>query len=137
MGSGTAAVSVQIRLLYGKLVKIILLYLRNPFPSRPAKSRPHIVGRIPFGIISKLDYLEDLGIDAVWLSPVCKSPQDDNGYDQKPPSYRWADSLPYRHARHSNHDKDSACSFLAEQGDIPKGRSGYRRRNVGSHNGTC
>ena len=33
------------------------------------------------GIISKLDYLENLGIDAVWLSPVCKSPQDDNGYD--------------------------------------------------------
>ncbi len=33
------------------------------------------------GIISKLDYLETLGIDAVWLSPVCKSPQDDNGYD--------------------------------------------------------
>lgn len=33
------------------------------------------------GIISKLDYLEHLGIDAVWLSPVCRSPQDDNGYD--------------------------------------------------------
>ena len=33
------------------------------------------------GIITKLDYLEELGIDAVWLSPVCKSPQDDNGYD--------------------------------------------------------
>ncbi len=33
------------------------------------------------GIISKLDYLENLGIDAVWLSPVCRSPQDDNGYD--------------------------------------------------------
>nr|WP_302020259.1 alpha-glucosidase [uncultured Acetatifactor sp.] len=33
------------------------------------------------GIISKLDYLETLGIDAVWLSPVCRSPQDDNGYD--------------------------------------------------------
>ena len=33
------------------------------------------------GIISKLDYLENLGIDAVWLSPVCKSPQDDNGYE--------------------------------------------------------
>ena len=28
------------------------------------------------GIIEKLDYLEELGIDAVWLSPVCKSPQD-------------------------------------------------------------
>lgn len=33
------------------------------------------------GIIAKLDYLEELGIDAVWLSPVCRSPQDDNGYD--------------------------------------------------------
>ena len=33
------------------------------------------------GIIAKLDYLETLGIDAIWLSPVCKSPQDDNGYD--------------------------------------------------------
>ena len=33
------------------------------------------------GIIAKLGYLETLGIDAVWLSPVCKSPQDDNGYD--------------------------------------------------------
>ena len=33
------------------------------------------------GIIEKLDYLRELGIDAIWLSPVCKSPQDDNGYD--------------------------------------------------------
>ena len=33
------------------------------------------------GIIGKLDYLEKLGIDAIWLSPVCRSPQDDNGYD--------------------------------------------------------
>ena len=33
------------------------------------------------GIISRLDYLQDLGINAIWLSPVCKSPQDDNGYD--------------------------------------------------------
>lgn len=33
------------------------------------------------GIISKLDYLKDLGINAVWLSPVYKSPNDDNGYD--------------------------------------------------------
>ena len=33
------------------------------------------------GIIGRLDYLENLGIDAIWLSPVCKSPQDDNGYD--------------------------------------------------------
>lgn len=33
------------------------------------------------GIIKRLDYLEDLGVDAIWLSPVYKSPQDDNGYD--------------------------------------------------------
>lgn len=33
------------------------------------------------GIISKLDYLSDLGIDVIWLSPVYKSPMDDNGYD--------------------------------------------------------
>ncbi|MEQ8153821.1 MAG: alpha-glucosidase [Clostridiaceae bacterium] len=33
------------------------------------------------GIISKLDYLKELGINVVWLSPVYKSPNDDNGYD--------------------------------------------------------
>ena len=33
------------------------------------------------GIISKLDYLKELGIDVIWLSPVYKSPNDDNGYD--------------------------------------------------------
>ena len=37
-------------------------------------------GDIP-GIISKLDKLQALGVDAVWLSPVYKSPQVDNGYD--------------------------------------------------------
>ena len=33
------------------------------------------------GIIEKLDYLHTLGIRAIWLSPVYKSPNDDNGYD--------------------------------------------------------
>ena len=33
------------------------------------------------GIIEKLDYLQTLGIGAIWLSPVYKSPNDDNGYD--------------------------------------------------------
>ena len=33
------------------------------------------------GIISKLDYLKELGIDVIWLSPVYRSPNDDNGYD--------------------------------------------------------
>ncbi|SFA51580.1 oligo-1,6-glucosidase [Parageobacillus thermantarcticus] len=38
------------------------------------------IGDIP-GIIAKLDYLKELGVDVVWLSPVYKSPNDDNGYD--------------------------------------------------------
>ena len=33
------------------------------------------------GIIEKLDYLKDLGVDAIWLSPIYDSPNDDNGYD--------------------------------------------------------
>ena len=33
------------------------------------------------GITSRLDYLKYLGIDVIWLSPVYKSPNDDNGYD--------------------------------------------------------
>ncbi|EGW34728.1 alpha-glucosidase maltase [Spathaspora passalidarum NRRL Y-27907] len=38
------------------------------------------VGDIP-GIISTLDYLKDLGVDIIWLSPMYDSPQDDMGYD--------------------------------------------------------
>ncbi len=33
------------------------------------------------GVLNRLDYLADLGVDVVWLSPVCRSPMDDNGYD--------------------------------------------------------
>ena len=33
------------------------------------------------GILGRLDYLRNLGVDVVWLSPVYRSPQDDNGYD--------------------------------------------------------
>lgn len=38
------------------------------------------IGDIP-GIISRLDHLQELGVGAVWLSPVYPSPNDDNGYD--------------------------------------------------------
>ena len=38
------------------------------------------IGDLP-GIISHLDYLQKLGIDAIWLSPIYKSPGIDNGYD--------------------------------------------------------
>ncbi|SER24777.1 alpha-glucosidase [Gracilibacillus ureilyticus] len=33
------------------------------------------------GVISKLDYLKELGIDVIWICPVYPSPNDDNGYD--------------------------------------------------------
>lgn len=38
------------------------------------------IGDIP-GITEKLDYLKELGVDVIWLSPVYESPNDDNGYD--------------------------------------------------------
>ena len=38
------------------------------------------IGDIP-GIISKLDYLQDLGVDIIWLSPCYPSPLADEGYD--------------------------------------------------------
>jgi oligo-1,6-glucosidase len=33
------------------------------------------------GILSRLDYLQRLGVDVLWLSPIYRSPNDDNGYD--------------------------------------------------------
>ncbi len=50
------------------------------YPRSFADSNQDGIGDLQ-GIISRLDYLEHLGIDAIWLSPVCRSPQDDNGYD--------------------------------------------------------
>ncbi|WP_405048796.1 alpha-amylase family glycosyl hydrolase [Rhizobium sp. NLR22b] len=38
------------------------------------------IGDLP-GVTAKLDYLKKLGIDIIWLSPIYKSPMDDNGYD--------------------------------------------------------
>ena len=38
------------------------------------------IGDIP-GIISRLDYLQQLGVDMIWLSPIYDSPLVDNGYD--------------------------------------------------------
>jgi len=33
------------------------------------------------GILSKIDYLSDLGVDAIWITPFYKSPNHDEGYD--------------------------------------------------------
>ncbi len=38
------------------------------------------IGDLP-GILAKMDYLQELGVNALWLSPVYRSPNDDNGYD--------------------------------------------------------
>ena len=38
------------------------------------------IGDIP-GIIEKLDYLKELGVNVLWIYPMLESPQDDNGYD--------------------------------------------------------
>ncbi|MGO2223475.1 MAG: alpha-amylase family glycosyl hydrolase, partial [Leuconostoc falkenbergense] len=38
------------------------------------------VGDIP-GIIQRLPYLKELGVQVIWLSPIYQSPNDDNGYD--------------------------------------------------------
>jgi oligo-1,6-glucosidase len=50
------------------------------YPRSFADSGADGIGDLP-GIIARLDYLAELGIDAIWLSPVYPSPQDDNGYD--------------------------------------------------------
>ena len=50
------------------------------YPRSFADSNGDGTGDIP-GIASRLDYLSELGIDVVWLSPVYTSPMDDNGYD--------------------------------------------------------
>jgi oligo-1,6-glucosidase len=50
------------------------------YPRSFADSNGDGIGDLP-GIIGRLDYLAELGVDVLWLSPVYPSPQDDNGYD--------------------------------------------------------
>ena len=50
------------------------------YPKSFCDSNGDGIGDLP-GIISKLDYLKDLGIDIIWLSPIYCSPLADQGYD--------------------------------------------------------
>ncbi len=50
------------------------------YPRSFADANGDGIGDLP-GILSKLDYLADLGVDVIWLSPIYDSPQVDNGYD--------------------------------------------------------
>ncbi|WP_245892968.1 alpha-glucosidase [Devosia naphthalenivorans] len=50
------------------------------YPRSFSDSNGDGIGDLP-GIIHRLDYLADLGVSAIWLSPIFKSPMDDNGYD--------------------------------------------------------
>jgi hypothetical protein len=50
------------------------------YPSSFADSNADGIGDLP-GIYSKLDYIRDLGVDVIWLSPIYPSPHADMGYD--------------------------------------------------------
>lgn len=50
------------------------------YPASFKDSNDDGLGDIP-GILSEMDYIQDLGVDIIWLSPMYESPQHDMGYD--------------------------------------------------------
>ena len=109
------------------------------------------IGDIP-GIISKLDYLKDLGIGAIWLSPVYKSPNHDNGYDISDyydinPEYGTLDDMQRFFAEAKkrgiriimdlviNHTSDEHPWFIAAQDPSSPYRDFYIWKEAKSHEG--
>ena len=62
---------------YKDFLKLIVYQI---YPRSFNDSNHDGIGDLP-GIIEKLDYLKDLGVNAIWICPCYKSPNDDNGYD--------------------------------------------------------
>jgi hypothetical protein len=115
------------------------------YPASFKDSNGDGIGDIP-GIISKLDYLKELGVDVVWLSPILQSPQVDMGYDISDyyaihPPYGTLDDVDRLieglHARGMkyvmdlvvNHTSDQVCVFFLH----PRWESGVSLIS----NGTC
>lgn len=67
-------------MLCKKYTDFLDLVLYQVYPRSFMDSNADGIGDLN-GVISKLDYLKDLGVNAIWFSPCFKSPNDDNGYD--------------------------------------------------------
>jgi oligo-1,6-glucosidase len=82
---GAPAMTIDLNTLHGNIIHRDSAWWQSAvgyqiYPASFADSNGDGIGDIP-GIISKLDYLADLGIGFIWLSPVYASPMVDNGYD--------------------------------------------------------
>lgn len=86
----SAAYNVQSQIVAKKIVhrrawwKEAIVY--QVYPASFCDSNGDGIGDLK-GLTSKIDYLKDLGVDVVWLSPIYKSPQVDMGYDMCVPRF--------------------------------------------------